>query len=107
MDVGIDQTRQDSLPFQIDDGSVAGRRNFSSANGSNALALDDDRDAVARLVADTVNQPSILEYDTCHIEPSIVICAEQFRPSKPSRYDLAYSAGRVDLHGRGDDHRLM
>ncbi len=72
VNVGIDQTRQHRLPFEIDDGGVAGCQNLRTADGADALTFDDERGAFARLVCDTVNQPGIPENDACHIEPSIL-----------------------------------
>jgi hypothetical protein len=51
VNVGIDPTGRHRLPFEIDDGGVAGCRNLSTADGAYALTFVDERGTFARLAA--------------------------------------------------------
>src|SRR5689334_18076788 len=42
VDVSVDQAGEHSQPFEIDDGRVAGRRNFGTANCTNAIAFNNN-----------------------------------------------------------------
>jgi hypothetical protein len=55
MDVGVDETRKDRGRTEIDNFG-AGWDDFDTADGDNAIAIDDHRNAVTNLIAPAVDQ---------------------------------------------------
>src|SRR5215831_8859758 len=70
--MGIDQTRDNRLPLQIDDLSTNGNRYCSLLNRRDAIIGDNNRDVGARLIGEAVKQSRVLEqYCLCHYRPPL------------------------------------
>jgi len=59
--MSVDQARNDSLAFEIYYPSASGWSEVVLLDRGNALAGDEDRDLVSRLIGEAVDQPGVLK----------------------------------------------